>query len=171
MAGRRERKGEPARLERPTLAAALLDRLVGKATRRQGFADPRLVTDWVDVVGAEIAADTMPLELNRRARVLTVKVRPAAALVLQHEEPLVLERINAFFGTTVANRLRLVQGVIARAPQPVPPPELADHEHARIDASVAGIENERLRRALADLGTAVHRRRKALARAPTAPPS
>ncbi|MFP4126951.1 MAG: DciA family protein, partial [Alphaproteobacteria bacterium] len=98
------RKAEPPRRERPTVAAALMAAVLDAPTRRQGFTDHRLLTDWASIVGPDLARDTVPMKLDRRSRALTLKVRPSAALAVQHEEPRLLERINAFFGTTVAHR-------------------------------------------------------------------
>ncbi len=159
---RRRENDKPApRRARPTLAAALLGRLVDGATRRQGFADSRLVTDWRAVVGAELAADTLPLKLDRRTRLLSLKVRPATALLVQHEEPRILERINAFFGSEVALRLRLVQGTLPRRSTSAPPAPLPAAELAAIDAAVAPVAAPELRAALRDLGVAVRQRRRA----------
>ena len=152
---------EPPRRERPTSAAALLAGLLDAPTRRQGFADHRLLTDWASIVGPELARDTLPIKLDRRARALTLKVRPTAALALQHEEPRVLERINAFFGTTVAHRLRLVQGPLPLpAPKAPAPPPLDEAERAAIEGAVEAVEPAGLRAALAELGSAVRQRRK-----------
>jgi hypothetical protein len=149
-----------ARRERPTVAAALMAAILDAPTRRQGFTDHRLLTDWATIVGSDLARDTVPLKLDRRSRALTVKVRPTAALALQHEEPRVLERINAFFGTTVAHRLRLVQGPLPPAVGDLPTPPLADDERAAVAAAVAAVHPAPLRAALAELGEAVRRRRK-----------
>lgn len=137
------------------LVGALLD----APTRRQGFADHRLVTDWAAVVGPEVARDTLPVKLDRRSRTLTLKVRPTAALVVQHDEPRLLERINAFFGTTVAYKLRLVQGPVPTPVTAPEPPPLAPEERAAVAAAVATVEPAPLRAALARLGEAVRRRR------------
>ncbi len=148
------------RRERPTVAAALMAAILDAPTRRQGFTDHRLLTDWATIVGADLARDTVPVKLDRRSRALTLKVRPTAALALQHEEPRVLERINAFFGTTVAHRLRLLQGPLPPAAPDLPTPALTDDERAAVAAAVAVVEPAPLRAALADLGEAMRRRRK-----------
>jgi hypothetical protein len=154
------RKAEPPRRERPTVAAALLAAVLDAPTRRQGFADHRLLTDWATIVGPEVARDTVPMKLDRRSRVLMLRVRPPAALAVQHDEPRLLERINAFFGTTVAHKLRLVQGPVPLPVPKAPTPPLDDAERAAIDAAVEAIEPGALRDALAGLGRAVRRRRK-----------
>jgi len=161
------RKAEPPRRERPTLAAALMAALLDAPTRRQGFADHRLLTDWASIVGPDLARDTVPMKLDRRSRALTLKVRPTAALAVQHEEPRLLERINAFFGTTVAHRLRLVQGAVPLPAPKAPPPPLDDADRAAIEAAVAAVEPAPLRAALAGLGGAVRRRGKRDAVAPS----
>jgi hypothetical protein len=161
------RKAEPRRRERPTLAAALLAAVLDAPTRRQGFADHRLLTDWASIVGADLARDTVPMKLDRRSRALTLKVRPTAALTVQHEEPRLLERINAFFGTTVAHKLRLVQGPVPLPAPRAPTPPLDDADRAAIEAAVAAVEPAPLRAALAGLGGAVRRRRKRAAVGPT----
>jgi len=150
------RKRDLPRRERPTLASALLASVLDRPTRQQGFADARLVTDWATIAGADIARDSVPLKLDRRTRTLTLKVRPTAALVLQHSEP----RINTFFGATTALRLRLVQGPVANMTAAEPPPPLDPTERAEIERRVAEIEPAALRAALVDLGVALRARRR-----------
>jgi hypothetical protein len=155
------RKAEPPRRQRPTVAAALMAAVLDAPTRRHGFADHRLLTDWATIVGPDLARDTVPMKLDRRTRALTLRVRPTAALALQHEEPRLLERINAFFGTTVAHRLRLVQAPVPLPPPPTPPtPPLSEAERRAIDTAVRAVEPAPLRAALAALGGAVRRRRQ-----------
>ncbi len=150
---------ESRRVEAPTVAAALLGRILTPATRRQGFVDARLLTDWPTIIGPERALDTLPLRLDRRSRTLSLRVPPSAALIVQHEEPRLLERINTFFGSQIAVRLRLVQGPIPQPPEPVAATPLPAGEEARIEAVVAEVEAEGLRASLASLGRAVARRR------------
>ncbi len=154
------RKAEPRRLARPAPAAELLARVLDPATRRQGFADVRVVTEWAAIVGEEWASQTAPLQLDRRTRTLAIRVEPTAALLVQHDEPKLLERINTFFGTTVAVRLRLRQGPVARPAQQAPRPPLAAEEIAAVDATVAAVSYAGLRDALRDLGCAIRRNHK-----------
>lgn len=124
-----------------------------RSVRRFGFADARLVTDWATIVGSEIAEVAVPVRLDRRGRRLTLHVRPAAALLLQHQEPQVLERINAFFGGTLVLRLHLVQTLAASRPEPPPVRRaLDDADHAAIEAAVSAVGPPALRSALASLG-------------------
>lgn len=151
--------GNARRRWRPTAAGALLPAVLDRATRRAGFADARLLADWPTIVGPEVAAVSLPLRLDRRTRCLVLLVRPTAALLLQHQEPQLLERINTVFGSTVAWRLQLVQGPLP-APRTRPEPAPVDPaEAARIAESVAGVAAPELRAALLDLGLAMASRR------------
>src|SRR5439155_19766717 len=80
-------------------------------TKRGGGVLVRLKAEWAAIVGAEWAAVTWPRALGRDG-VLKLNVASLAALELQHRTPLLIERINLFFGRSVVSRLALVQGAL-----------------------------------------------------------
>jgi hypothetical protein len=125
--------------------------------RRGGGTLVRLKAEWTAVVGVEWAATAWPTALGRGG-VLKVVAVAAAALELQHRAPLLLDRINRFFGREVATRLAIVQG-----PVPAPAsaesqsaPSSAPAEAATLGRSVCGIEDPALRRALLRLGRTIN---------------
>jgi hypothetical protein len=139
-------------------------RAVGIATSRLaapivaksgGGVAARIKAAWPEIVGAELAATTWPESLNSGG-VLRLRVVPGEALALQHRGPVVVERVNAYFGRAVAARLALVQG-----PLPSPPPRrprrapIPAQEADAIDRQVAGVGDSGLRAALAGLGRAI----------------
>ena len=142
--------------------AASLPRIAGKALGKRGLAEGGLVTDWTAIVGDQIADSTLPIKLafagrERRDGTLHLRVAGAIALELQHLEPQLIERINAYLGYGAVARLRLERGplpkpVRRRLAEPKPAP-LAPAETAAIDLSVAGIADEGLRQSLARLGS------------------
>ena len=129
-------------------------RVVGPIVARHGGGIlARLKSEWVTIVGLDLAAATWP-EALMRGGTLKLRVAPAKALELQHRSPLVLERINLFFGREVAKRLALVQGPLP-LPAPTPPPPtspLGPREAAALDHQLANIASPELRDALAGLG-------------------
>ena len=136
----------PARAAPPTLAKPAA-KLVGKLARKFGFADPRILECWDEIVGAELARYARPLRLTSRGGgVLTVSVaNGAAAAHLQHITPVVLERINQFSGRRAVERLKIVQGgalAPARAAKPAQPapPQAAMTGETTVDSQL-----ERLR--------------------------
>jgi hypothetical protein len=157
--------GAPAEGERrPGLRAAGLAgaRIAAPiVTRRGGGIRFRLKAEWAAIVGAELAAITWPETLGRDGA-LKLLVAPAHALELQHRAPLVVERINLFFGRPVATRLVLLQGMLPLAPPPrrAVPRALAASEEKALDARLGDIADPELRQALGGLGRLVAQRER-----------
>jgi hypothetical protein len=132
-------------------------RLAGPIVARHGGGViGRLKAEWAAVVGAELGATTWPEALGRDGA-LKLRVASSVALDLQHRAPLVIERINMFFGRTVVARLVLVQGPLPlpTPPRPAPPVPLAAEAAKALDSRLARIADPELRAALAGLGTLV----------------
>ncbi|HUZ73409.1 MAG TPA: DciA family protein [Stellaceae bacterium] len=142
--------------------ASEVPRIAAPVLGKRGFASAQLVADWASIVGTELAAKISPDRLSfprgeRRDGTLRLRVAAGLAPEVQHRTPLILERINGFFGYRAVSRLVLVQGPPARPPLPVPPrprPLSAD-ERAALDRRLARIEDPGLRDALRRLGEAV----------------
>jgi hypothetical protein len=86
------------------------------ARARAALPEGGLALDWASIVGEEIAANTLPLEvlLSKRRRLggtLHLKVTSGYALVISHCEPQLLERVNAYLGYGAVERLRLMHGI------------------------------------------------------------
>jgi hypothetical protein len=149
------REGE----RRPGLRAAGIAaaRLAGPIVARHGGGViGRLKAEWAAVVGAELGAVTWPEALGRDGA-LKIRVVSSVALDLQHRAPLVIERINLFFGRSLVARLVLVQGPLplATRPRPAPPAPLAAEAAKALDARLGQIADPELRAALAGLGSLV----------------
>ena len=92
----------------------LIDRVIAKPLRRNGFAHSEVLTRWSAIVGTELAAVSCPEKLNftphnQGTGVLSIRVASAAALEFQHRQPEIIERVNSYFGFRAVKRLRLVQ--------------------------------------------------------------
>jgi hypothetical protein len=124
--------------------------IIGK---RGGGVLVRLKADWVSIAGADWAGVSWPLALGRDG-VLKLRAAPVAALELQHRAPLLIERINLFFGRPVISRLVLVQGPLPADSPPSGPSlrPLAASEVDRLDEQLSEIADPSLRAALAGLG-------------------
>jgi len=133
-------------------------RIVGPiAARYGGGVLARLKSEWATIIGPEMAEATWPDALGRGGA-LKLRVAPHRALEIQHRAPLVIERINMFFGREAVTRLVLVQ-----APLPLPAAKprreatrpLRPGEAAALDRELAGIGDPELRQALDRLARAV----------------
>ena len=121
----------------------------------------RLKAEWSAVVGAELAARTWPEKLGRDGA-LKLRVVPGFALDLQHRAPLVIDRINLFFGRAAVTRLVLVQGSAAsgglgagRSGGRARRPRIRADAIRACSIRVSGIDDPELRAALAGLGELV----------------
>lgn len=123
---------------------------------RAGGILVRLKAEWAAIVGRDWAEVTWPSKLDRDG-VLRLRTTSGAALELQHRAPLIIERINLFFGRQVAARLALVQGPLPLALGPGRPimRPLAPSEAQALDERVSTVSDPELRAALARLGRAM----------------
>lgn len=121
---------------------------------------------WRAVVGDRLAAVTAPERLAMPAfkgdgGTLTLKVAGgAAALQVQHQTPLVIERCNTFLGWPAVARLKLVQAPFA-APDAAADSGSAtagafDEAATPLPQEIAGIADERLRAVLIRLARRAH---------------
>jgi hypothetical protein len=128
---------------------------------KRGFGEAQLVTQWEAVMGPELAGKLSPDRLSfargeRRGGTLRLRVASAFALEAQHLEPVIIERINGFFGYGAVARIQLVQGPPKRAAHaPEQPRRLDAAEQRALDRRVAAVEDPGLREALGRLGAAV----------------
>ena len=150
-----------------TAIAAALPGICGRALRRRGFVETGVVTEWPVIVGEALAAETAPHRLvfargSHSGGTLHVRVSGAFATELQHLAPLVIDRINGYFGFGAVARLTLTQGPVparrrAGGRRPEPPTDAA--ADAVLAARLEGIDDPALRDALEGLGRAIGRRR------------
>src|SRR5215468_3150472 len=116
-----------------TIARELPD-VTKSALARRGFAAARVIADWPAIVGPALAEASLPERVVRGrsadSATLVVRVRPAAALELQHWMPQIIERLNGYFGFRAIGRIRLVQGPVGARRRPAfrgpPAPDPAD---------------------------------------------
>ena len=124
--------------------------------RSSGGILARLKAGWSTAVGADFAAVAWPEALGRDGA-LKLRVEPAIALEIQHRAPLLIERINGFFGRGVVARLVLVQATRPRAGPATPAraEPLGRAEAEALDTTLGDIADPELRAALSGLGRLV----------------
>ena len=108
------RRGYPRRL------GSLLPPEARKALRKFGFADADIITKWKAIAGQRFGDRTVPTRLiyprgERRGGTLHLMVDSGFAVELQHIEPLLIERINSYYGYAAVEKLVIQQGFLPRA--------------------------------------------------------
>ena len=131
---------------------------------RHGLAAGGIVADWPSIVGAQLAECSVPMRLafppgERSAGTLHLRVQGSLALELQHLEPVVLERINGYFGYRAVVRLRIQQGPVPRPVRRKVPVAAGSPDDPAVDALVGSIGDEELRRRLGQFGRALKARK------------
>jgi hypothetical protein len=140
---------------------ATLPRIAKPVLGKQGLGEAELLQQWPAIIGDDLARYCWPIKLSfprgqRRDGTLRLRVASALALEIQHREPVLLERINGYFGYRAVTRLALIQGGTPPAAERPPSPRpLAAAERAALDDRLGGIADPGLRAALERLGSAI----------------
>jgi len=129
--------------------------LIRPLAKGRGTALASLLAEWPLIVGDELARVSLPEKFT--GSTLRLLVMPSAALVLQHDAPQIVARINAYYGRSAVTRLSLVQGPLPVAAPPRRParPTLSAHRQASLKTATEGISDDRLKAALERLGRAI----------------
>jgi hypothetical protein len=150
----------------PRHAGRGLSALIKSLDEKFGQGPDALRPRWREIVGEALAGRSEPIKLVKsRAGGATLELRvagPVAALV-QHQAPLILDRLNLYLGVGAVARLRIVQGPLTVTPlkarptgRRIKPPLDAAAERALAD-SLAKTPDGPLKEALARLGREVLR--------------
>jgi hypothetical protein len=142
--------------------ASTVSKVAAPILGRKGLGETQIITDWSAIMGSDLARDSLPVKLSfgpgeRIDGTLHLRVAPGAALAIQHLTPVIIERINGFFGYKAVGRLALRQGPLPgrTLPRAAPLRPLVPAEAADLTARLAGIEDPELRAAFERLGRAV----------------
>ncbi len=157
MAKTRNEKDDAPRQRRARPAGELVGDIGGVAFKRFGFVQGAVVSRWKEIVGDRYATVSVPESIRfptgkRSDGMLTLLVEGAHAPLIQHLGPMIIERVNRFFGYEAISKIAFRQGRIpanepaVRRPQPVAVPEelgeglrsIADPELRTVLESLAG---------------------------------
>ena len=113
-------KKKPQEAPRAKRARSVADMLpdVGRAAfRRFGFVQSSIVSRWCEIVGDRYAGVSSPESIRfppgkKSEGVLTLVVEGAHATMMQHVAPVIIERVNRFFGYQAVERVAFRQGIV-----------------------------------------------------------
>jgi hypothetical protein len=148
--------------------AELVEPFLQPIMAAQGFASVDLVSGWPELIGSPLDAHTQPVKLEwpRRQRAgeaglegagatLVLRVESAFALDVQHQLPVLIERINSRYGWRCVEKIVLKQGPVEHKARvkPVARPTAETIEAAEM--RVGAVADSGLREALVRLGAGV----------------
>ena len=100
-----------------TRTSSLLTGRIRKASESRGFAQSRLLTQWAEIVGPDIAAMSRPVEVSYgrggMGATLTLLTTGAHAPVLEMEKEKLRARVNSVYGYNAIARIRVTQTAVA----------------------------------------------------------
>jgi len=153
----------------PRAIAATLPAVTGTAFAKRGFTGAGVLNEWPLIAGSHLARHSAPEKVQPPARgdtggTLHLRIdNGAMATELQHLAPLLIERINGYFGYNAVARLKIIQGPLSKPPRRPPPRTrpLTASEETELAKNLMDVDDPDLRRSLAALGRAVMARRAA----------
>jgi hypothetical protein len=129
--GTSKKQAEAPRANRARAVSDIVPDIGRAAFRRFGFVQSSIVSRWKEIVGDRYAAVSSPESIRfpagkRSDGVLNLIVEGAHAPMMQHVAPVIIERVNRFFGYQAVARVAFRQGLvqIARARTRSAPPSL-----------------------------------------------
>ncbi len=140
--------------------------LIGKSSRaalvKRGFAQADILTHWSSIVGPNLANFSSPEKLSysrqsNKDATLRIRVAPGWAPEFQHFEPLLIERINSFFGYRAVSRLQLFQAPVqkSKTKKPEPPRPLTEQEKDWITKVLVDVSEPALKKRLEGVATSM----------------
>ncbi|HEY1752901.1 MAG TPA: DciA family protein [Caulobacteraceae bacterium] len=101
----------------PRHAARGLSTTMKALEAKFGHSAGDLKARWKEIVGETLAGRTEPVKLTKArsgGATLELKVAGPVAALVQHQAPLILDRLNLYLGPGAVQRLRIVQGPISQ---------------------------------------------------------
>ena len=151
----------PPHRQGPKRIATLVDRDIRRMGQSRGFAETKLLTNWSEIAGPDVAAISRPVKVAFPQKgfgaVLTLLTTGAQAPMLEMKLPALRERVNACYGYAAISRIVLTQtapsgfaegqaafGAKPKAPAAEPAPE----QRAAARESTSGVSDSELRASL-----------------------
>ncbi len=133
-----------------------------RAFRRYGFSQREIISRWTDIVGPALADCSLPERLTfprdeKCGGTLYIRVQGSMAPELQHFEPMVIERINSYYGYSAVERLSYRHGPVPIRTRKTKhsEPNLTDSQEKLLQGQLEGVRNPELHKALYRLGSEV----------------
>lgn len=139
----------------------IISKLTDPIYQQQGFIRSTIIMDWKLIVGSRFSQYcqpekiTFPFERKTGGR-LVLRTTSSFATGLQYEEPVIIEKINQYFGYGAVEKIIIRHGPIDKGGANGLPRKKLDEKTAQeITQAVGSIENTNLRDALYNLGVGI----------------
>ncbi|MDF3033342.1 MAG: hypothetical protein K0R76_296 [Alphaproteobacteria bacterium] len=129
--------------------------------QQNGFIQARLVLEW-DYIVMQFAQWCTPVKIkfpwpHRNNGCLLLRATSSMATEIVYYEPLILSKVNQYFGYQAVSSLKILQEPVFQKISPKKPAKkpLSEAAQSSLAAQVQSIEDDRLRAALLSLGMGI----------------
>jgi hypothetical protein len=152
----------------PSVLSGSIRNIAKKIIGKRGFVEVDIISKWETIVGKTLAKNVIPQKIifrkgRRDGGTLHLLVSNGAfAIELQHKEPMVISRINSFFGYRAVEKLKISQGYWANGSSSDESTKIAQvvEKNEEVEKVVGEIENQDLKTTLDLLGNLVYMKNK-----------
>jgi hypothetical protein len=145
---------------------AVITHAITPICHQKGFVEARILLEWDYIVTSQFSQFCIPLKVTfplkkRSEGRLFLQATSSMATEIAYLEPLILSRVNQYFGYQAISKITIFQGPVtvggtARNPHRIIPKKpLPEATQASLETRVQPIEDERLRSALLSLGVSI----------------
>jgi len=155
---------EITRKNRFKRTATILQSRIREVSEGRGFAQSRVLTHWLEIVGADIAEITRPVEVSYgrdgMGATLSILTIGAHAPMIEMQKEAIRIKVNAVYGYNAIARVRITQtapigfseGQVEFRAKPKSKPTLSPTVQQQAQETANTITDQNLRRALEELG-------------------
>ena len=155
---------EITRKNRFKRTATILQSRIREVSEGRGFAQSRVLTHWLEIVGADIAAITRPIEVSYgrdgMGATLSILTIGAHAPMIEMQKEAIRIKVNAVYGYNAIARVRITQtapigfseGQVEFQKKPKSKPTLSPAVQQQAQETANTVTDQNLRRALEELG-------------------
>ena len=94
-------------------ASSLLQKQIQKASETRGFAVSKIVTNWTEIIGSDLAKIAKPVKVNYGREGfgagLVLLTNSANAPMVQAQSKQIIDRVNGVYGYNAISRVRITQ--------------------------------------------------------------
>ena len=155
---------EITRKNRFKRTATILQSRIREVSEGRGFAQSRVLTHWLEIVGADIAEITRPVEVSYgrdgMGATLSILTIGAHAPMIEMQKEAIRIKVNAVYGYNAIARVRITQtapvgfsdGKVEFRAKPKSKPTLSPTVQQQAQETANTVTDQNLRRALEELG-------------------
>lgn len=140
----------------PQTLAQCIEPVTRPVLKSQGLAGSRIITQWAAIVGPMLAQHSQPEKLffpagKKTGGTLTIATESGFAPEIQHQIPVIMERLSVYFGYRAVSRITISHSYAPSRSTPVKTAKKPAALPADISALAADIADDELRAALESL--------------------